>query len=116
MELSTKSESEIEHYARSVIDKLIDAGNTRDWEAFSAPFVEEGQTDEAKRDVEEQWQSNPVLTSFCPDPVFLGVLRRSDHLITLWKMRCNTAPDDILGLLYFQEADGETKVSGYRIN
>lgn len=116
MDLANSTDEEIRAYSADVANQLIKAASDKDWQSFSSPFIAEGQTSEAKENVENQWETNPVLTSFKQEPEFLGVLRRTDHIVTLWKMKSRIVSDDILGLLAFTEIAGETKVYGFRIN
>ena len=46
---------------------------------------------------------------------FSGGLRKSDHIVTLWKMRSESVTDDILGFLAFKQVGDEVKVYGFRI-
>ena len=115
MDLSVISDEEVKNFSAPILGELIKASNEKNWDAFSSFFIVEGQSPEARDDVKNQWETNPVITSFNQNSVFLGVLRRSDHIVTLWKMRSEKAADDILGFLAFKEVDNDVKVYGFRI-
>ncbi|TDF39921.1 hypothetical protein EYS14_10575 [Alteromonadaceae bacterium M269] len=116
MELLSKSDEEVKGFASKVLAQLIEASNDKNWEKFSSFFVTDDRSiEDAQKDVENQWDTNPVITTFTQSFDFLGVLRKSDHIVTLWKMRSESVPDDILGFLAFKQVGDEAKVYGFRI-
>lgn len=112
MELTAMSDFEIKEMAEPILKDIIRGSNQRDWELFSRHMPKANATDEARADVEKQWKENPVLTSLSEDCEFLGVIRKTDTVLVLWKQTSATDSEEYLEQLYLQEIDGEVKAIG----
>jgi len=116
MELLNKSDLEILKIAESIWDDVVEAGNTKNWDLFSKHMPESDVTDEAKKDVERQWEEIPLLTSLSPNREFISILRRGESVLVLWK-QCSTKEDgEYLAMLNLKCIDSEIKACGIFVN
>ena len=62
----------------------------------------------------KQWENNLVITLCHSTPEFLRVIRKSDRLVTLWKLTGGNIQNDVLGALAFTGEANAIKVYGFR--
>lgn len=67
---------------------------------------EESSNSEVKEDVERQWEEDEYLTKFSDKAEFLGVIRKSDFVVVLWKLTSTVTKDEYLERLYLAEKGG----------
>jgi len=116
MGILNKSDSEILKIAEPMWDDIVEGGNTKNWELFSKYMPASDATDEAKKDVETQWESNSLLTSLSLNREFISILRRGDSVLILWK-QCSTKEDgEYLAMLNLKCIDSEVKSCGIFVN
>ena len=68
-----------------------------------------------RKDVERQWAEKPALSAFKAKKEVVGLLKRQDNILTIWKMWNDTTEDEILGLLGFEIENDEIKVCRYNV-
>ena len=108
MRLLTLSDSEIYALAEPILLDTIVGANNKDWALFSRHMpAEDVSNAEIQADVERQWDEDSYLTAFTDKPEFLGVIRKSDVVVVLWKLRCSENDDEYLERLYLREQDGQ---------
>ncbi|WP_281561360.1 hypothetical protein [Thalassomonas sp. RHCl1] len=116
MEILAKSDSEILQIAESMWDDIVKGANEKNWALFSKYMPAEGATDEARKDVEKQWQQVPVLTSLTTKREFVGILRRRDSVLVLWKQWSTKEEGEFLAMLNLQTINSEVKSIGMSVN
>ena len=103
MDLKEMSDLEICDLAKPILLDTIIGANNKDWEQFSKHMPERDASDlENKLDVERQWDEDEYLTKFTDKPEFLGVLRKNDCVVVLWKLRTSVNDDEYLERLYLE--------------
>ncbi len=108
MGLYTLSDDDVFALAKPILLDTIIGANNKDWAQFSRHMpAEDASNAETQADVERQWEEDPYLTQFTDKPEFLGVIRKSDVIIVLWKLRCSDNNDEHLERLYLQEHEGK---------
>lgn len=112
MELVAMSDSEIQKIAEPILKDIIRGSNQMDWDLFSKHMPKKDATAEARADVEKQWKETPFLTALSEDCEFLGVIRKSDSVLVVWKQTSTIDSEEYLEQLYLQEIDGEVKAIG----
>lgn len=115
MDIYKMADSELKNFATPYLKQLVAACNNKDWDKFSEHFRASGKTPDAKANVENQWGNSPGLCAFKQNFEFMGALRKSDHVATIWKMYNEDTTDDILGVLCFEYENDVVKVHTYRV-
>ncbi|MBA6231434.1 MULTISPECIES: hypothetical protein [unclassified Colwellia] len=116
MNILTKSNSEILNIAEPIWDDIVKGANGKNWDLFSKHMPETDQTDEAKQDVENQWEQVPLLTSLTDKKEFVGILRRKDSVLVLWRQWSSKEDGEFLGTLNLQSINSEVKSIGMFIS
>jgi len=62
--------------------------------------------------VEKQWQENEYITALSNSSSFLGVIRKQNRVLVLWKQNSAKSEDEYLVKLYLQEFDDGIKQLG----
>jgi hypothetical protein len=112
MNILTKSDSEILNVAEPIWDDIVKGASNKNWELFSKYMPENDKTDEAKKNVEEQWKQVPLLTTLTNKKEFVGILRRKDSVLVLWKQWSTKEVGEFLGMLNLQSIGSEIKSIG----
>lgn len=68
--------------------------------------------EEARKDIEQQWQQQHVLTSLSTSKEFLGILKRKNAVTILWKHISTADKGEYLGMLNLQTINCEVKSVG----
>ena len=113
MELLSRSDDEIRSIAEPILKNIVVGTNTKNWDLFSTHMlVEEVSDPKAREDVEKQWEENEWLTHLCDTAEYLGVIRKSDAVVVLWKQKSLKTSEEFLEKLVLVEVNGEIKQSG----
>jgi hypothetical protein len=112
MNILTKSDSEILDIAEPIWDDIVKGASEKNWDLFSKHMPDSDKTDEAKRDVENQWEQVPLLTSLTDKKEFVGILRRKDSVLVLWRQWSTEEDGEFLGTLNLQNIGSEVKSIG----
>ncbi|ARU56427.1 hypothetical protein OLMES_2364 [Oleiphilus messinensis] len=116
MAITDKSDQEILHIVKPMIDEVVDACNRKDWDSFSKYQTdEEANNPENRKNVERQWNESDVLTSLKPEREILGVLRRDDVALVYWKQTCDNVPGEFLASYLIKEINHEIKEVGFLV-
>lgn len=116
MAITSKSDAEILQIAIPMIDHVVKASNQRNWSQFSAyQTAQEANDPNNKASVERQWSEQKFLTSLSLDRDILGVLRREDVAMIVWKQTSTEVEGDYLAIYYLKEIDQEIKEVGFVI-
>jgi hypothetical protein len=105
MELQEMSDSQILKIAAPILSDIVRGSNEKTWDLFSRHMPKENANDEARADVEKQWEDNEYLTSLTETSEFLGVIRKTDYVLVLWKQKSTKVEGEFLEKLYLQEID-----------
>ena len=104
MGLMDMSDQEICEVAKPILSDTICGANNKDWVQFSKHMPESDSSDlESKKDVERQWDEDEYLTKYIDKPEFLGVIRKSDCVVVLWKLRTTIDDEEYLERLILEE-------------
>lgn len=108
MSLMEMSDQEISAVAKPILLDTIYGANNKDWAQFSKHMPERHSTNiESKKDVERQWDEDEYLTKYTDKPEFLGVIRKSDCVVVLWKLRTTINDEEYLERLILEEKNGK---------
>lgn len=116
MELLHKSDTDILTIAEAMWDDIVKAGNTKDWSLFSKHMPASDVTNEAKKEVERQWEEIPLLTSLSPKRDFIRILRRGESVLVLWRQCSTKVEGEYLAMLNLKCIDCEVKACGIFVN
>lgn len=109
------SEAEILKIAEPIWDDIVKASNERNWKQFSKYMPIEYATKEVKKSVEKQWKYLPALTTLSDRREYLGILRKNDSVVVLWKQWSTKVEGEFLGMLVLKEINSEIKTIGIRV-
>jgi len=112
MNILTKSDSEILSIAEPIWDDVVKGANKKNWDLFSKYMPESYKSEEAKIDVEKQWEQTPLLSSLTEKKEFVGILRRKDSVLILWRQWSTKEDGEFLGMLSLQSIGTEVKSIG----
>ena len=114
MDILAKSDSEILEIAEPMWDEIVKGSNEKNWELFSKNMASKGtdKESESRKNVEEQWEADDLLTSLTPNREFLHILRKEDCVLVLWKQWSTKVKGDYLASLYLQSVNDEVKSIG----
>ena len=115
MDLLAMSDTELIQLAEPIYNELVQASNSRNLEMFSKHIPNELMTDEAKQDIEEQWNNVPFLTALSDKKECLGLLRRESSVHILWKQWSKINDIQYLGVLVLKGANESVKVHSFFI-
>ena len=104
MSLLEMTDQKISEVTKPILLDTIYGANNKDWVQFSKHMPEKHSSDLANRkDVERQWDEDEYLTKYKDNPKFLGVIRKSDCVVVLWKLTTTTTDEEYLERLILEE-------------
>jgi hypothetical protein len=112
MNLLTKSDFDILKIAEPIWEVIVKGANEKSWDLFSKYMPESDKTDDVKKEIEKQWEQDSLLTSLTDKKEFVGVLRRKDSVLVLWKQWSSKEEGEFLGMLNLQSMGSEVKSIG----
>lgn len=115
MEKIKYSTKEIEEIATVIWKDTIAGSTKKDWDLFSRHMDDELKTDELRRDIEKQWESNNVLTTLSESFELIEILEREGSILVLWKQGSTEFNGELLGLLDLRYIGGKLKAAGANI-
>ena len=108
MSLMEMSDQEICEIAKPILLDTIYGANNKDWMQFSKHMPERHSSDlKNRKDVERQWDENDYLTKYTDKPEFLGVIRKMEYVVVLWKLRTTINDEEYLERLILEEGDSK---------
>ena len=108
MSLKDMLDQEICEVAMPILLDTIYGANNKDWGQFSKHMPKRHSSDlESKKDVERQWDEDEYLTKYTDKPEFLGVIRKSDCIVVLWRLRTTINDEEYLERLILKEKSGK---------
>jgi len=108
MLLLEMSDQEIHKIAKPILLDTIYGANNKDWVQFSKHMPERHSSDlENRKDVERQWDENEYLTKYTDKPEFLGVIRKTEYVVVLWKLTATTTDEEYLERLILEEKNNK---------
>jgi len=114
--LVDKTDEEILDIAKPILSDIIEGSNNKDWSLFSKHMpIEHSSNPDIKADVLGQWQKNVYMTSLSETPEFLGVIRRPENVLVVWKQKSSVSEGEFLQKLYLKELYGAVKQIGVLI-
>lgn len=106
MNIHALSDDALMVLGRPILLDTIYGANHKDWGQFSRHMpAEDASSEEIKADVLRQWDEEPYLTTFEDSPQFLGVIRKSDCVVLLWKLSNSRTSDEYLERLTLVQHD-----------
>ena len=106
MILSELSDSKILEIAEPILKDTIVGARNNDWALFSKHMpIEDSSSLEIREDVERQWKEDPYLTAFEDNYVFLGVVRKTDGVLVIWRITSSLSEDEYLEQLHLEEEE-----------
>lgn len=116
MSVTFKSDKELIELTQVMIDDVVKASNQRNWDLFSKYQTEEEANDPTNREsVEKQWAEFSFLTSLNLNRDILGVLRRDETALVIWKQTSTEVPGEYLASYHVKEIGKEIKEVGFQI-
>jgi hypothetical protein len=112
MNILNLTDQEIVQIADPIWDDIVQGANEKNWDLFSKYMPADHATDEVRKNVEQQWENNPVLTSLSTKREFLSILRKADCVLVLWKQLSTQAEGEFLAMLYLKSLDSKVKSIG----
>jgi hypothetical protein len=111
--IEEQSDSEILKISNPIWDEIVEGCRNKDWRRYSQFFIDEDRANpNHKKDILNQWENNPILTSLTKDKHFLSILRRENGVVVVWKLGSTAAKGEFLGSLHLTTIDSEIKVMG----
>jgi len=112
MNMLKMSESEIQKIAELILTDIVKGSNEQDWDLFSKYMLNKDADGETREAVELKWKESQYTMSTSVGLNYLGIIRKSDHVLVLWKYKRFKHSDEFLKKLYLQEINGEIKQIG----
>lgn len=113
MSLFKMSDSQIRKVAEPILKDTIIGANNKDWKQFSKHMpARESSNTEIREDVERQWEEDKYLTAFSTEFEFMGIIRKMNCILVLWKLTSSESEDEYLEKLYLEETDGHIQQAG----
>ena len=113
MALLSMTDAEILPAAVPMLKDIFAGTNSKDWEQFSRHMSESKASNSVIRaDVEKQWEECEWLTSLSKTPEFLGIIRRENGVMTLWRQTSSKSDEEYLQKLVLVGSESEIKQSG----
>jgi len=104
MKLKEMTDEEICKIAKPILLDTIYGANNKDWVQFSKHMPEKHSSDlENREDVERQWDEDEYLTKYTDKPEFLGVIRKKECVVVLWKLRTTISDEEYLERLILEQ-------------
>ena len=115
MQLHELTQEGIIRLVKPIWDNIIVTSNKRCYQTFSKDFSTEMLQHATRKDIEDQWESLPVLRSLQSNPEFMGYLKNKDRIRVLWKQKSSATTDELLGHLELIIENEQVKVDGAQI-
>ena len=115
MRLLDKTDDEIMEIADPLWNNLINCSNKKDYSGFTKDFSAQMLYGANEIEIGKQWANNELLISLSINKVFLGCLRRDQHVTVLYKQTSDKISGEFLGRLVLGVEDGVVKVFGATI-
>ena len=113
MSLLEMSDKEICEIAKPILLDTIYGANNKDWVQFSKHMPARHASDlESRKDVERQWDEDEYLTKYTDKPEFLGVIRKMQCVVVLWKLRTSINDEEYLERLILEEINNKLYQTG----
>ncbi len=113
MDVFAMSDAELLQLGEPIFAGLVKASNSKDWELFSSYLRGKDMTEELRKDVEEQWDKVPFLTSLSDNREYLCALHRGNAVHLLWKQACHSDDIERLGVLILENEDTKVQATGF---
>ena len=115
MQFFEKAEEDILELANPIWDKLVEGSNEMNYEKISKHFSKSMLTKVDKNNLDNQWETNEVLTGLSTRREYLGCLRRGRFVTILRKQLSFKAQGNFLAQLVLGTEDNEVKIFGATI-
>jgi hypothetical protein len=115
MQIEKLTNEEVFLLSKPFWDNLIVASNEESYLQFSKDFSTEMLKSTTCEAIENQWKSEPLLTTLLPNPEFIGFLKNIRGIRVLWKQKLANSVEEQLGHLELIFEDGRIKVDGAQI-
>ena len=113
MKLLEMSDIEILKVAEPMLQDIVAGNNARDWALFSKHMPEADAADpKIRKDIERQWEECEWLTALAPTAEFLGVIRKPEEVVVLWRQTSPKSDEEFLEKLTLIEVDGKVLQDG----
>lgn len=113
MKLEEKSDAEIITIANPMFDDITEGCRTKNWDRYSQYFTENDRSDpDHKREILDQWESNPVLVSISEEKQLLTILRRESEVVVVWKIGSTAIKGDFMLSLQITDIDSKLVLTG----
>lgn len=113
MKIEEQSDSEILKISNPIWDEIIEGCRNKDWSKYSQFFTnDDRENSDHKKDILNQWENNPVLTSLTINKQLLSVLRRENGVVVVWKLGSTAVNGEFLASLHLVTIGSEIKVVG----
>lgn len=113
MKIEKQSDSEILKTANPIWDEIVEDCRTKDWNRYSQFFLnDDRENPDHKENILKQWENNPVLVSLAKERQLLGIVRREDEVVLVWKLVSTEVKGEFIGTLQLSIIDSEIKVTG----
>ncbi|OED39380.1 hypothetical protein AB833_15735 [Chromatiales bacterium (ex Bugula neritina AB1)] len=107
------SEAQIFEVAEPILKNAIAGARDKNWDLFSKYMpIEDSSNDELKANVEKQWQEGTYLTAFSRKFDFLGVIRKPERILVVFRLTSTLSKEEYLEKLYLEERDGKIVQAG----
>jgi len=108
MSLLEMTDQAISEVAKPILLDTIYGANNKDWVQFSRHMPENHSSDiENRKDGERQWDEDEYLTKYTDKPEFLGVIRKKEYVVVLWKLMTTTSDEEYLERLILEEKNNK---------
>jgi len=115
MRLLDKTDDEIMEIADPLWNNLINCSNKKDYSGFTKDFSAQMLYGANEIEIGKQWANNELLISLSINKVFLGCLRRDQHVTVLYKQTSDKISGEFLGRLVLGIEDNGVKIFGATI-
>jgi len=112
MNVLTLSDEKILEIAEPILDTIIQGTSEKNWLLFTKHMPESMKIESDREIIEKQWSNSEFTIKLSVEREFLSILRKSDCVLVLWKMKNNNIKEDLLQMLYLQNQQDEVKVIG----
>ena len=115
MSIIFKTDEEIEGIAEVLWRDLVSNSNDGKYgeftKNFSRPFAKAMNQVEAGH----QFANSELARNLAPEPDFLGIIRRGDHVTVLYRQKCTAKQGEWLGRLVLGLEDEQVRIFGATI-
>ncbi len=117
MAITSKTDSEIIEIALPMINDVVKASNSKDWDLFSKYQTEDERSDpENRRSVEDIWEGYEFFSTLNIEREILAVLRKDEIAQIVWKQTSTKISGDGLARYYIKEIDQKIMEVGFTID